>query len=764
MRNKGIIFMVAILSIIVVTGGCSTAGKIKQDPQAASTTVITGIAIADNSLEIKASRPFVYTIYKPSDPYRIVVDMPDVDVGQFTDKIISKHAGITEVAPSQAASPKGTAKIEVLLQNPSEVEPFYRDNVLTLRIKEGADSKPDLTAASSKDVAAPPETPGDIEKPVAVETAGVVTEVMQGNPGPAGQETGQKKEDSPALSKATEITDISFDRGEGTVNVIIRGNGGMNPTVFTLKNRIVVDIPDVSLKAKIPSTVISPIKGVRAGRHDEKTRLVIDLKELKGFDVSSVKDTIVVAIQSTEAGAMAGRKEVPQEPQKPLVGEKKEAANQKAMSFPSGGEITEAKEPETLVEGKYSGKKISLDFQDADIVPIFRLLADISGQNIVVSPDVKGKLTMKLVNVPWDQALDIILKTFSLGKSSEGNIIRIAPLSVFAKENEDRAKTRDSEAKAEPLETRIFSISYADVTVVDKAIKDSKILTSRGSLSVDRRTSALVVNDIPEVFPRVETLLATLDKPIPQVMIEARIVEVNTSVASDLGIQWGVKVSPVNGLSSLGGLSTLNKGSFTGNPLLVDFPSTSAGAGAGSGISFGMINASNTLGLDVQLSALETLSKGRIISNPRVVTTDNEKATIMQGESDPYPQQTSEGTISTAFKDIVLSTEVTPHITPAGSIGMAVHVKKEDVTGHVTIAGSLVPVTSKIESETKVIVQNGETLVIGGIYKRTDNYSNSGTPGLMDIPVLGELFKQRANSVVTSELLIFITPRIVEAQ
>jgi len=764
MRNKGIIFMVAILSIIVVTGGCSTAGKIKQDPQAASTTVITGIAIADNSLEIKASRPFVYTIYKPSDPYRIVVDMPDVDVGQFTDKIISKHAGITEVAPSQVVSPKMTAKIEVLLQNPAEVVPVYRDNVLTLRVKEAAaDPKPELQAEASQDTTASPETHAEQPQPVAVAEAGA-PEVQKSSPETSGQESVQKTEAPSALPKATEITDIYFDQRDGTVNVVIKGDGVMSPAVFTLRNRIVIDIPDVNLKAKVPTTVISPIKGVRAGKHKDMTRLVVDLKEIKSFDVSSVKNTIVVAIQSTEAGGIVGRKEVPQEPQKTLMAEKKEAAQQKAMSSPSGSEVAEVKEPEIIAEGTYTGKKISLDFQDADIVPIFRLLADISGKNIVVSPDVKGKLTLKLVNVPWDQALDIILKTFSLGKIEERNIIRIAPLSVFAKENEDRAKTRESEAKAEALETRIFSVSYADVAVVEKSIKDSKLLTSRGSLSVDRRTSALVINDIPEVFPRVENLLATLDKPIPQVMIEARIVEVNYNLVSDLGIQWGVKLSPVNGLSSLGGLSSLNKGSFTGNNFLVDMPSPTAGAGAGSGISFGMINAANTLGLDVQLSALETLTKGRIISNPRVVTTDNQKATIMQGESDPYPQQTSEGTISTAYKDIVLSTEITPHITPAGSISMYVHVKKEDVTGHVLIANSSVPVTSKIESETNVIVQNGETLVIGGIYKKTDNYSTAGVPGLMDIPIVGELFKERGKNIITSELLIFITPRIVVAQ
>ncbi|HAM50807.1 MAG TPA: hypothetical protein DCP92_09000 [Nitrospiraceae bacterium] len=761
MRNKRIIFMVAILSLILGGGGYCTAGTLKQDPPMTASAVITDIAIGDNSLEIRATQPFVYTIYKPSDPYRISIDMPDVAIGQFTDRIISKHAGITEVMPSQVTSPKMTARVEVLLQNPAEVVPLYHDNVLTLKIKEASGASPAVKAEAAQDTTASSET--QVEQPVAVTEEGA-SQGKKNDPATPGQESVQKSEQPSALPKATQITDIYFEQKDGTVDVVIAGDGVMSPTVFTLKNRIVIDIADVNLKAKVPSTVISPVKGVRAGKHKDKTRLVLDLKELKGFDVSTVNNSIVVAIQGAEAGVMVGQKEVPQEPQKTVMEEKKEIVPQKAMPSPNGADSTEAMETETIAEGRYTGKKISLDFQDADIVPIFRLIADVSGKNIVVSPEVKGRLTMKLINVPWDQALDLILRTFSLGKTEEGNIIRIAPLSVLAKENEDKANKRESEAKAEALETKIFSINYADVLVVEKSIKDSKILTSRGSLSVDKRTSSLVVKDIPSVFPTVENLLKTIDKPIPQVMIEARIVEVNTSVASDLGIQWGVKLSPLNGLSSLGGLSTLNKGSFTGNNFLVDFPSPSAGAGTGSGIAFGLMNASKTLGLDVQLSALETLSKGRIISNPRVVTTENEKALIMQGESDPYPQQTAEGTISTAYKDVVLSTEVTPHITPGGSIRMAVHVKKEDVIGHVQIQASSVPVTSKIESETNVLVQNGETLVIGGIYKRTDNYANSGVPGLMKIPILGELFKERSSSIITSELLIFITPRIVEAQ
>ncbi|HET6514736.1 MAG TPA: type IV pilus secretin PilQ [Thermodesulfovibrionales bacterium] len=754
MKEQRMISMILFMTILAFIGGCATSGKVRQEPMQEE-AVITDIIISDNKLEIKANGPFAYTVYKPSDPFRVVLEMPGVSTGAYKDKIVSRSAGITEVIPTQADSQKPTAKIEVLLQSPSHVEPSYHDNVLTVTVKEPGEAKPMTT--------------GELPVPAVMSMEKTAAEVKEEDKETKGEsisvttagETAPMVEETALLSKASEIREIRLEQTDGTVNCIIRGDGSMTPTVFTLRSRIVVDIPNVNLRAKLPSAVIAPVKGIRAGKHGEKTRLVIDLREMKNFDVSSVKDTVIIAIQGAEAGIVAAKREAPSHgPQRTGVEEKKED-EQRVPSAATVGEVAEIKEAEVIVEGKYSGKKISLDFQDADIVPIFRLLSDISGYNIVVSPEVKGKLTMKLINVPWDQALDLILKTFSLGKSVEGNIIRIAPLSVLAKESEDKARAKEAEVKAEPLETKIFLISFADLTVVEKNLKDSKVLSARGSISTDKRTSSIVVKDVPSVMRQIENILLTLDQATPQVMIEARIVEVSINDLRDLGIQWGLTLNASNTLSSLTGLSSLNKGSFTGNPLVVDLPAGSVSAGSGSGFTFGLLNPSKTLGLDLQLSALESTGRTKIISNPKVVTIDNEKATIMQGTSEPYPQLTPEGTISTAFKDVVLSTEVTPHITPGGSVSMSVLVKKEDILGTVKIAGSDVPRTSKIEGNTKVLVQNGETLVIGGVYKKTTKESSSGVPGLMKLPIIGSLFRTDLTSEDTAELLIFITPRIV---
>ncbi len=717
----------ALFFMAFALSGCATT-KESLKPQEA--TVITGIDIQENAVTITASKPFVYTIYKPGDPYKMVIDLPDVTIGAFNKKIISNKVGITEIIPSQIESPSSMARLEMLLQTPSLVEQEYKNNVLTIKIKEDLSKKEN----PPKEIKAT-----DLLR----EERALTAKRSNPNPDPPVQSS---------LPKATEINNISFDTTADAVKVLIKGNGSMIPNVFPLEDRIVIDIADVAMNAPIPTGVIPPVRGIRSGKHDGMVRLVIDLREKTNFDVAAISDSIVVTLKrmEKEPSFMAAEQ---------MPGEKTEIA----------AEPEEIKEPGIHMEGRcqvyLEGKEnVNFDFQDQDIVPVFRLFADISGCNLFVHPDVKGKATMKFRDVPWNQALDTILKTFSLAKSVEGNIIRIAPHAVFAKESDEKVKAKEALVKAEPLETKIFPVSYAEVAVVEASIKNSKILTPRGSLSVDKRTSTMVVKDVAAVFPEIANILATLDKPTPQVLIEGRIVEVNTANTWDLGIQWGLNVSPTNTLSSIGGLSGLPRvgtGPFTGKNYLVDFPSKNATTNSGSGFTFGVISPDGTVGLDLQLSALETIGKGKIISNPKILTVDNGKAKILQGKSIPVRKLTTEGTISTEFKDVTLELIVTPHITPDGSVSMAVEIKKEELDPTVpSVEG--VPGTDKKEANTNVIIRNGETVVIGGMYKIQTSESDTGVPGLMKIPILGWLFKNRVEDTKTSELLIFITPRIVE--
>lgn len=422
--------------------------------------------------------------------------------------------------------------------------------------------------------------------------------------------------------------------------------------------------------------------------------------------------------------------------------------------------------PEASVTGKYTGRKISLDFEDADILSILRLISEVSGINIIASPEVKGKVTVKMLNVPWDQALDIILKTHGMGKVFEDNIIRVVPLTALTKERDDLAKAKEAEAKAEDLVSKIIPLGYSKPGPMKDAIEKAKVLSPRGNVSIDERTNTLIVKDIAKNLAEAESLIKVLDKPTPQVSIEAKIVEASTSFIRELGIQWGFKniadAAHGNPLPytfphsmKIGG-STLTGGTgMSGNPWAINLPApVGVGSGGALGLTFGSIT--NTFTLDLQLSALEGIGQGKILSNPKIITLDNEEALIKQGRSIPYITVSAEGT-QTIFREAVISLTVTPTITPGGAISIKLLVTKDEPGAEVA-AGTII---ERREAKTNVLVQDGETIVIGGIITSKKTGGMSGVPLLHKIPILGWLFKKETLREETSELLIFITPRIV---
>lgn len=425
-------------------------------------------------------------------------------------------------------------------------------------------------------------------------------------------------------------------------------------------------------------------------------------------------------------------------------------------------EFSEEQEPENpFASGEYVGEKINIDFQDADLVHVFRLIADISGYNIVVSPDVKGKFSMKLIDVPWDQALDMILRNYGLSKTIAGNIIRIAPTAVIAKEEEEIALAKESQEKAGNLITKVYPVNYAGVEDIKKSIETAKILTKRGFISADARTSSVIIKDVEKMHGEYENLIRALDVPTPQVSIDAKIVEVNTNYQKELGIQWGIFWEPPDSRTTISGFNINNKGvGFnSGNPLLVDLPAT-VSKGKGGAIGLGYISASQVFQIDLQLSALESTGKGKIISNPRVTTNDNQEAKIMQGKKIPYQSVSEQGT-QTQFIDALLELKVTPHITPEGTIVMnLVATKNEADFAGPQVLG--VPTIDIKEVRTQVLIKDSDTLVIGGIFKTTNAKTREGVPGFAEIPILGKLFQFNKNIEETNELLIFITPRIVK--
>jgi type IV pilus assembly protein PilQ len=427
---------------------------------------------------------------------------------------------------------------------------------------------------------------------------------------------------------------------------------------------------------------------------------------------------------------------------------------------------------------KYRGQRISMDFKDADVTNVFRIIAEVSNLNIITSDDVKGKVSLRLVNVPWDQALDIVLRSKSLGASQDGNVLRIAPLSSLRKEEQDRfdsqklveqsrqeALNRAAEAKA--TQEAVFDTIPVSYSKASELLAKIKPLASKyGKLDSDDRTNVLIIRDLPKNIAEVKTLVATLDTATPQVLIEARIVEVDTSFTRELGVQWGGTF--VAGGSTKYGITGAQdtSGAITSGSALVDAVTALAtpnyavnlpaaiGSGSGGGIAFGILR--DNLRLDLSLSALEASGKGKVISSPKIVTTDNKEATIEQGTQIPYSTVSASGT-NTQFVDATLSLKVTPHITPDGRVSMKLEAKN-DSQGQTGANGQPKKAT------TEVLIRDGETTVIGGILQISRTENQSAVPWLSKIPVLGYLFRKDSNTTSNRELLIFITPKVLKQE
>ena len=403
---------------------------------------------------------------------------------------------------------------------------------------------------------------------------------------------------------------------------------------------------------------------------------------------------------------------------------------------------------------RYNGEKITLVFDAANVRSILQLIGDVSGLNILASSDVQGTITLRLIDVPWDQALDLVLETASLGKIQQGNILRIMP--------KDKLRSIEQEAMQEQmiaieegvLETKTFLVSYASVDDMKNFLTDIK--SDRGSIIADSRNKQLIVRDAAAVLEQMEEMIVQIDKPERQVMIEARIVEANTTFSRNLGIKWNFDYQQ-DDTHSDNGLNDAALGIGGSFILPVTNPAV---AGASSIFSFGALD--EQLDIDLRLAALENSGEGRIVSTPKVTTLNGEQATISQGTKIPFSSVSDQGT-DVQFENAELKLSVTPEINPDGSILLEIDTSNSSVGSVVpTATGDAVSIDEK-KAQTKVLVRNGQTTVIGGIFIEQEQKSQSGVPILMDVPVLGHLFKSTSKTKDRRELLIFITPRIVES-
>jgi len=531
-------------------------------------------------------------------------------------------------------------------------------------------------------------------------------------------------------------------------------------------------------KAPIADVAVEP--GDRAAGGSPRVR--INLSQPVAYHVRAERNSVVVdfdkgAVKATPAVMPSAPKPTTSTPSSPdalrtLVVNNRAAVDPIAALGLSGApapaqapaqpQATGAQPNAPTNQRRFSGNPVSLDFQGADLRAVLRTFSEISSLNIVIDPTVTGTVDVALKDVPWDQALDIILRANKLSYTVDGTIIRIAPTSVLADEESQKQKLVEAQALAGELKPITRTLSYAKAEDL-QALLTKSVLSPRGTVQVDTRTNTLIINDLPDRVTNASELISTLDRAQPQVEIEARIVQVNKNFQRTLGVQWGFngKVDPALGnttnlaFPNNGSLSGATGGVQNGVPTAVNLPVP--GATSAVGLHLGSIN--GAFNLDAALSALETTGNGRVLSTPRVSTQNNIEAEIKQGTQIPI-QTVSNNTVTVSFKDAALILKVVPQITASNTVIMKIAL--ENGQADFTKAVNGIPPINTQAATTSVQVNDGQTTVIGGIYLSNEQYQTDRTPGLGTIPLLKWLFK-RDNAIDTSsELLIFITPRIIK--
>jgi type IV pilus assembly protein PilQ len=578
-----------------------------------------------------------------------------------------------------------------------------------------------------------------------------------------------------------EVIGIDFKQLEDKSRIIISTSAKVPYEVKKgSENTVQVEVKGVTVPLKLtrpldthefasPVSMITP-NNVMVGSQ-KSAQILVKLRKMVAFDVNQENDKIYVDFERTEEFKVEQQKSIevvtvqktpPAEEvtEKPAEDTTPTEAIKKEELTPPSPKAEEVPPSEQVAEKVYTGKKITLDFKDADIDNIIRLFAEVSDLNIITTEEVKGTVTVRLVDVPWDQALDIVLDAKNLGMEKTGNVIRIAPYEKIQKDREAKARALKAQEELAPFVTELIPVNYSEAEDLASQVKD--LLSEGGSITVDERTNTLIIKDTQIKVDKAKELVRRLDTQTPQVLIQAQIIEASTDFSRELGIQWGGRWGGGKEgekhdivLGGAGGLETLNA-----DDLVVDLPA-GVGTGAGGAIEFAITNLKNLGYLKAQISAMEEKGQGRIISSPRITTLDHKEASIEQGLRVPYPASVSEeGELGYEFIEANLKLTVTPHVTGDGFVRMEIVVKKDSPDFSKTV-GVGVPSIDKKEAKTEVLVKNGEVVVIGGIYTQEQSGPTiAGVPWLYKIPLLGWLFHKRSKTENKRELLIFITPSI----
>jgi type IV pilus assembly protein PilQ len=593
----------------------------------------------------------------------------------------------------------------------------------------------------------------------------------------------------PAYAYALTVKSVDFMNVKNKSRIQIGLDGKASYDV-SKKGEVVIlkidgaKIPDNLSRPFLTSDFVTPIDKFLPKQEGKNVIFEITMKKMSPYFITQDKNQILMDFDipaDMKETQTLSREDVPKVVSGPS---KKKASGQKAIAVSKADvdEFSPHIKQTTVIDSlkpKYKGQPVTLDFQNADIQNVLRIIADVSGLNIVTSDEVKGQITIRLKDIPWDQALDVILESKDLSKMELGNVIRIAPADKIKAAQDRLIASQKTEEQLEPLYTTVIPVNFSKATEMINLLKGKEIgiMTDRGSIVADARTNVLIARDTKKSVDAVSAMIKRLDKPTPQVLIAARIVQADDSFTRALGVAWGGAYRSQSGKSFFG--LTGNQATATptslfdsttspgGNPawssttlpipsMAVNFPVQQA---SGIGIQLGRL-AGSMVDLDLRLTIGEGTGNVKVIARPKVVTLDNKKATIKQGEKYPYVVRNQEGQLSTELKDIDLVLEVTPRIAFDGSINMEVVVKRNSIGAERNSLGD--PSIASREVQTEIMVKDGETAVIGGIIEEEVTKLTSMIPVLGNIPVIGWLFKSKQTIKTKKELLIFITPQVLQ--
>ncbi|MGE4344094.1 MAG: type IV pilus secretin PilQ [Geoalkalibacter sp.] len=766
-------------------------------PAPANAVQVTAVELRDGRADILTDGPVdKYRYFNLSTPPRLVLDIfgvkpsfrerelpgtrgfDRVRVGTYDDKTrFVFDAGGSDL-PSYEVSPAEEGLL--VTWTPDERVPIAEqpapepdiERVESAREKQAAKSGPEPVAAPAQ------EAEPKAEPVVTAEPAAVENDAPKAEPKPVSArqvaEIEVKAEPAPVTGNMTQapvqVEDISFAI-EGDLSVLTVDLSGPAQVSNPVKrgNVVLFGLDHATIKRSLrrvidtsafPSALemITPYTVNRGTVQD--VRFAARLKGDVPYRLKKRGDQLIFEVENGEFAQTSGAA-----PQIELKGAQSPSRDVVApASVPAGIDSQEKRvsksfatqtllgEETPLSAPPYSGERISLVFDNADVRNLLQLIAEVSDLNIIASEEVSGNVSLRLIDVPWDQALDVILDIKQLGMIREGNVVRILPKSKIREMEEAALTAARNKSELEPLVTRVFSVSYTDLANVAAPLRD--VMSERGRLTQDPRNKQIIVKDTPSVIKEIEGLVDILDTPERQVMIEARIVEASSDFTRDLGVNWGISYTSPG--STLSGFDVGMGGNF-----LVGLPtagSAATAAGLGSSITIGELGVDKTV-IDMRISALESSGKGKIISRPRVSTLNGEEAVITQGTTIPYQTSGADGP-KTEFVDATLELKVIPVINPDNSIIM--EIEASNSTPGQTFTNADLPGINKKEAKTKVLVSDGDTTVIGGIFVEDDSETESGVPLLMNIPFLGRFFKSTNVEKRRSELLIFITPRILE--